>query len=100
MAYPTKTITLVSEEGVPLQVTVPTEVPSNERGAYLRKLWDDHVTLLSATWKGPVSAVVPAALADDVAEAMEFMGALVDSRGGALTGFVRLYSKGYYAHGF
>ena len=51
-------------------------------------------------WKGEVSATVPAAIADDVAEAMNFVGALVDDEQELEDGSVRLWSEGYWAHGF
>jgi hypothetical protein len=52
-------------------------------------------------WKGPCYANVPATIADDVAEAMDFMGAIVDSRETCTDGVtVALFSRGYRAHGF
>ena len=92
MAYHTKTQTLI--------LIVPATLPSNDRAEYLQKLYQEHVVYAKGDWKGPNAALVPANLADDVAEAMEFMGALVDTRVTNTRGTVALYSKGYRAHGF
>lgn len=51
---------------------------------------------------GPCYANVPADIADDVAEAMDFMGAIVDDRRPITdgSGRIALFSRGYRAHGF
>ena len=93
--YPTQTVNV---DGI--SITVPTEIPSNKRAEELRKLYQDHVHPLDPTRpKGPTSAQVPVAIADDVAEAMTFIGDIVDSRMDR-EGMALLYSEGYYAHGF
>lgn len=76
--------------------------PTQKRAEQLRVLYNEHVTALKPEFgqKGPVEAVVPAALVDDVREAMDFMGSLVDNEEDVAGGKVRLYSEGYYAHGF
>ena len=75
--------------------------PTNERCDELRELYKEHVKPLEPKygWKGEVAAVVPKEIADDVREAMDFMGSLVDleePQGDKM----RLYSEGYWAHGF
>ena len=113
----TTTVTMKAEDGTLHKVTVPTHVPTNERADYLRSLVSKHM-VSPGHWKGPAAAVVPAELADDMAEAMEFIGALIDFRepsngirwmvtdGHKIAhlecpkGTVRLYSRGYWANGF
>jgi len=99
MTYPTMNLNVTAEDGTLLTLTVPTDLPSNDRATYLKGLWDEYVHEMDGHWKGRVQAGVPNELADDVAEAMEFMGAIVDARvaGSELT---YLWSKGYWAHGF
>ena len=101
MSYKTTTVQATTTEGQTMDLTIPASLPSNERADYLRGLWDAHVAELDDHWKGRVQAVVTNDLADDVAEAMEFMGALVDKReamgGGRKTW---IFSQGYWAHGF
>lgn len=111
MAYETRTVTAIAIQAstVPgrehlglaseVTITVPTDLPTADRAEYLRALWTTHVKC-GEHWKGPCYANVPEAIADDVAEAMEFMGAIVDSRDPITTGGVALFSKGYWAHGF
>ena len=96
----TKTLTLVATDGTPVKVNVPTTLLSEERGDYLRGLFSKYVFELDGHWKGRVKATVPTTLADDVAEAMEFMGALVDKRSDVGMGVTALFSEGYWAHGF
>lgn len=76
--------------------------PTHKRGEALRALFQAHVEHLDAEfgWRGRVSATVPAAIAPDVREAMDFIGALVDDEDDIGDGTVRLFSEGYYAHGF
>jgi len=76
--------------------------PTHKRAEQLRALYAEHVTHLEPDfgWKGAVEAVVPAELVADVREAMDFMGSLVDHEEDAAGGKTRLYSEGYYAHGF
>ena len=76
---------------------------TSKRAEQLRALYDEHVEHPERAefgWKGACEATVPAAIADDVREAMDFMGSLVDDEGDAGGGKVRLFSEGYYAHGF
>lgn len=111
-----KTVTAFDEMGNPITLTIPVTLPGNSRADYLRLLWDTHVqygqqnvAALAAKgiaytpdWKGPCYANVPMNIGDDVAEAMEFMGAIVDSRTPITdgTGMIALFSRGYRAHGF
>jgi hypothetical protein len=100
----TQTVNLKSETGENIAINVPSSLPTEARAEELRALWDAHVVELDGHWKGRVKAVVHETIADDVAEAMEFMGALVDFRrltsSGPMAGFVLLKSNGYWAHGF
>lgn len=97
----TKTIQATTTDGDTIAIRVPTaELPSDERAEYLRSLFAEHGRELDDHWKGRILARVPATLADDVAEAMEFMGAIVDERKVLPSGRVHLYSTGYWAHGF
>lgn len=76
--------------------------PTHKRAEQLRELYQEHVKVLEPDfgWKGAVEAVVPAAIAADVREAMDFMGSIVDDEYDEEGGKVRLFSEGYYAHGF
>ncbi|KKN10589.1 hypothetical protein LCGC14_1035010 [marine sediment metagenome] len=97
--YETTTIIVTAEDGQAVKLIVPTEVPTNEQAAQFDELWKAHVVTLDDHWKGRVEARVPIAIADAVAEAMNFYGAIVDEfseTGGA----ARLFSRGYWAHGF
>ena len=93
-----QTITITVGDG--LLLTVPKNVPSNERASYLRALYDKHVSHPDDHWKGRAVAKVNADIADDVAESMDFMGSIVDSRQTMKGGLIKLYSDGYWAHGF
>lgn len=75
---------------------------SNEWYEYLHKLAQDHMQTVEpgGHWKGPTFAIVDENIADDMAEAMDFVGALVDGESKVEGGKVRLYSEGYWAHGF
>jgi hypothetical protein len=73
---------------------------SHEWHEYLRELFRTHLVHLEDHWKAAVEAVVPTDMADDMADAMNFMGALVDAEFEAPGGNVRLVSDGYWAHGF
>ena len=117
----TKTVMMLAEDGTEVEVVVPDldSLPTQERADYLRKLYATWV-VNDGHWKGVNAAVVPLRLADDVAEAMEFMGATVDYRAACEPfegvypgwvvadgveleqgpGMVKLYSKGYWAHGY
>lgn len=97
----TKSIGVVVAGGSKFEIVVPTSLPSDERADYLESLWRDHVKV-GQDWKGPAYANVPAEIADDVAEAMAFYGAIVDDRAPITdgTGRVALFSRGYRAHGF
>jgi len=76
-------------------------MPTQEWAEELSKLFDEHVKQLQPEigWKGPCEAVVPTELRDDVTEAMNHVGALVDLEEDHEDG-VRIFSKGYLAHGF
>lgn len=90
-----------------ITIIVPADLPSNERAEYLRTLYKEHVrhpeTPINPEghWKGRAEAIVSSEIADDVAEAMEFVGSIIDFRGESPDGErVALVSKGYWAHGF
>lgn len=87
-------------DGETVTLSAPAELPTEERAEYLRDLWNQYVEQLEGHWKGAVRAEVPVCLADDVAEAMGFMGAHVDARADRSTYRVQLFSKGYWAHGY
>jgi hypothetical protein len=98
---------VISQPGQPdLTLVVPAVVPSPDRSAVLQRLYKEHVKPLpfgpkkEVHWKGPCSAEVPAAIASDVVDAMNFMGSIVDDQRALPNGHVRLYSEGYWAHGF
>lgn len=82
-----------------VKLFIPSNIPTPERGRVLRDLYNKWVLHPDGAWKGPAVAEVPAKLANDVAEAMDFMGSIVDERT-KVGNKVRLYSKGYWAHGF
>lgn len=97
----TQTIQAKTTDGDTIEIAVPIDsLPTEERAEELRALFAEHVRELDDDWKGRVLARVPATIADDVAEAMDFMGAIVDERKVLPSGRVHLYSNGYRAHGF
>lgn len=104
--YPTNDIVIEEPGKLPLTIVVPATVPTAERSEILQQLYKEHVKPLpfgpkqETHWKGPCVAEVPAAIASDVAAAMDFMGSIVDDRRDLPNGLVRLYSEGYWAHGF
>ena len=104
--YPTNDIVIEAPGKLPLTIVVPATVPTAERGEILQQLYKEHVRPLpfgpkqETHWKGPCAAEVPAAIASDVAAAMDFMGSIVDDRRDLPNGLVRLFSEGYWAHGF
>lgn len=96
--YPTESIAL----GDGITLVVPRDVPTATRSAELRALYRAHVrpTQEGGLWKGPCQAEVDATIAADVREAMNFHGSIVDSERPLPGGKVRLFSEGYWAHGF
>lgn len=76
--------------------------PTAKRGEQLQALYKEHVKSLEEDghWKGRCYADVPAELVDDVREAMDYMGSLVDNEQPLAGGGTRLHSEGYWAHGF
>ena len=104
--YPTNDVVIEEAGKPPITIIVPAEVTSAARSETLQQLYKEHVRPLpfgpkkETHWKGPCAAEVPAALASDVAEAMNYMGSIVDDRRDLPNGLVRLYSEGYWAHGF
>ncbi len=126
----TTTVTMKATDGSEVKITIPTEVPSNERADYLLALYNEYVHAVGVTghWKDEALGICLPELAADVAEAMDFMGALVDLRSDptpeveaflkaqGLTetrvnvgtarnvavpkGYSWIYSRGYWAHGF
>lgn len=102
MTANTKTLTVTASDGSTLKIVVPTDLPDNDRADYLRGLYNAHVKPLNSgdSWKDACFAVVPAGVASDVAEAMDFHGSIVDARSALHGGLVYLFSEGYWAHGF
>ena len=104
--YATNDIVIAVPDKQPITLVVPATLPSVDRADMLRRLFSEHVKPLpfgpkkETHWKGPCAAEVPATIADDVAEAMVFHGSIVDDRRDLPGGLVRLYSEGYWAHGF
>lgn len=96
--------TVTATDGTELTIRIPAEpLPSQDRGARLRALYNEHVKPVKPgdSWKAACYAEVEPQLADDVAEAMGFMGSIVDKPRCVLaSGLVRLESAGYWAHGF
>lgn len=76
-------------------------MPTQERAELLRKAYNQYVTHPDGHWKGRAQARLhdkeTAAL---VAEAMDFMGSIVDEITLLPSGAINLYSDGYWAHGF
>jgi hypothetical protein len=111
MPYETQTVQATATDGTVIDLVIPADVPLNptaeelaalnERAEYLRGLYTKHVEHPDGHWKGQATAYVPEELADDVAEAMDFVGSIVDERHPRNPdGHVTLYSRGYWAHGF
>lgn len=100
MTTTTKTFTATTTDGTTIEIKAPAELPTEDRAEYLRGLWDQYVEELEGHWKGAVRAEVPECLAEDVAEAMGFMGAHVDAKANPSPTRVQLFSKGYWAHGY
>lgn len=104
--YPTNDVVIETAGQPPLTLVVPAIVPGPDRSTLLQQLYKEHVRPLpfgpkrEVHWKGPCAAEVSATIADDVAQAMDFMGSIVDDRRDLPGGRVRLYSEGYWAHGF
>ena len=104
--YPTNDVVIEQAGTQPITIIVPAELPSAQRGETLQQLYNEHVKPLpfgpkkETHWKGPCAAEVPAAIASDVAAAMNYMGSIVDDRRDLPNGLVRLFSEGYWAHGF
>ena len=104
----TKNVTVVATDGTPITLAVPTTIPTEERAEYLRALFGGKVAEClmyfpgaeRGEWRGPVYAVCPSTLVEDVKEALEFMGALVDRVLSLPDGRVTVMSDGYWAHGF
>lgn len=66
----------------------------------LKSLYDEHVQHPDDHWKGRAIAHVAPEIADDVTEAMNYYGSIVDSRRELKSGLIKLYSRGYWDHGF
>ena len=126
----TRTVTARATNGTLVKLVIPTDIPTNERAEELRALYKAHVQHPDGGhWKGEALAIVPAGIADDVAEAMDFHGSVVDMRSTLMPeaeaimereglrfsnlslsdniknwkvpkGHVWIYSRGYWAHGF
>ncbi len=105
--YETREVMVVAEDGESITLVVPTKLLTEERAELLRAAFSGKVAFLEIEflddhWKGRVRAKVPShkpELADLAAEAMTFMGAIVDKR---YRWKDELYveSEGYWAHGF
>jgi len=103
MGYPenkTATKTVEAADGTPVTLCVPLDLPSEERAEKLRVLYTQWVTHPDKHWKGRAQARVPAEQADDVADATDFIGSILDERRTLPSGRVLLKSDGYWAHGF
>lgn len=104
--YATNDVVIAAPGKPTITLVVPTKIPGEDRADMLRRLYREHVKPLpfgpnkELHWKGPCAAEVPAALAHDVEAAMDFMGSIVDDRRELPGGLVRLYSEGYWVHGF
>ena len=98
--YDTKTVTAFATDGTPFDVVIPVSIPTEDRAMELTALYKEHVRHPDGHWKGRAEALVPAELADDIAEAMDFHGSVIDFRSEPAKGRVALISKGYIAHGF
>lgn len=74
---------------------------SDDWAEYLRETYRQYVTPTGPDkhWKGPCKADAPNEMVDDVREAMNFMGSIVDDEDERESVTV-LRSKGYWAHGF
>ena len=89
-----------AEDGTEVEIGVPVgPLPSDERADELRALYREHVKHPHGR-HGPAWALVPTKIADDVAEAMDFIGDIVDEREDWPAGQTFLRSDGYSAHGF
>ena len=76
---------------------------SNEWAEYMREVYKQYVvpTGKDGHWKGPVKAEAPNEMVDDVIDAMNFIGSLVDDVQTLKSRPVTvLRSRGYWAHGF
>ena len=100
--YETQTIHVTATDGTVIPIVVPAgPLPSNERADYLRALYREHVRHPDGHWKGFAEACIQTALADDVAEAMDFIGSIVDFTATTDDGSETvLTSNGYWAHDF
>ncbi len=83
-----------------MKLVIPTSIPTADRADYLRALFDAYGRQLDGHWKGRIEATVHVDLATDMADAMDFMGAIVDRKRTLTSGMVRISSRGYWAHGF
>ena len=94
-------VTLRKTKPAPRRGRTDIERNTPEWHEYLRELAQKHVKPIEkgGHWKGPCYALVDPSIADDVSEAMDFIGALVldeqEKDGKAL-----LLSNGYWANGF
>lgn len=80
-------------------------LPSDSRATKLRSIFSEYAQFLDddlyTPWKGPVVAIVDRSddeSVEDVEEAMDFIGAIVDEKEEMPDGSVKLFSKGYYHH--
>lgn len=80
-------------------------LPSDSRASELRRIFSEYAEFidqsLNTPWKGRVVAVVDRfddESVEDVEEAMDFIGAIVDEKEEQPDGSVKLFSKGYYHH--
>ena len=80
-------------------------LPSVDRATELRNIFSEYAQFLdgdlNTPWKGRVIAVVDRfddESVEDVEEAMNFIGAIVDEKEEQPDGSVKLFSNGYYHH--
>lgn len=102
----TRRVTAIAEDGTPVTLVVPTNLPTEDRAEYLRRVFDNkldgvRVSFPDGDWKGRVTVRCDnRTLVADAREALEFMGALPDGERVDADGGVTVFSRGYYAHGF
>ena len=98
--YETESQVVTTTEGDAVTLTVPTHLPDTDRCEHLRRVYESKVTHPDGHWKGQAVAVCSRKDLDDVVDAMDFHGSLVDNIVELEGGLLRVVSAGYWAHGF
>jgi hypothetical protein len=114
----TKVVKALTTDGNEIDLVVPEDIPDEERAEWLRELVGLFHTPTQGHWKGVAYAVVPDSVAFDMADAMNFIGSLVDgtyegprrvnvaAEGEEANvvfvpaGSTLIFSLGYWHHGF